>query len=589
MERLRTPSGIKKAVILAGGQKTRLHPLDHFIAPCLLSVLNRPLLTYTLDCLKRNGIEEVVLSVSEYSELYEVIKNEYASEIRVDIHVEDKPRGTAGALKDVEGFIGDDVFIVINGSVLLEDIALNKALDHFHDMNSVALVGVYQVPKIDKYLESIKITNGNVESIHITHPSVDKRSPWRSAGIYIFDPVILKFIGHNVYMDLKEQLIPALRREALTVSAYEIEGCYRSIGSINDYFVLQRDILLDVHNKTDYWPSENKDEVADRVWIGENVTISPTAYLLGPVVVGDDCTIDDWAQVIGPAVVGNRCRISSRVLFRESILHDDVLLSRDVKVEGSVIFEGSEVPAGLTINNMIVTNGMKMISANLIPLDYAIKGIADLSGIASIAGTTHVLYKIMKRSLDLIFSVLGFVFLLPLFVLIAIAIKAGSAGPVFYMQDRCGKDGSLFKMIKFRTMVTNAEKLHQELIAKKDTDGPMFKMLNDPRVTKIGGFLRKTSLDEIPQLINVIKGEMSLVGPRPLIMDEMKFSPGWRNTRLKVKPGITGLWQIQGRSEASFHDWIRYDMYYVKNQSFLLDITILFKTIGVVLKKVGAY
>ncbi|MFZ2197198.1 MAG: sugar transferase, partial [Thermodesulfovibrionales bacterium] len=201
----------------------------------------------------------------------------------------------------------------------------------------------------------------------------------------------------------------------------------------------------------------------------------------------------------------------------------------------------------------------------------------------------HVLYKIMKRSLDLIFSVIGFVFLLPLFVLIAIAIKAGSAGPVFYMQDRCGQDGSLFKMIKFRTMVTNAEKLHQELIAKKDTDGPMFKMLNDPRVTKIGGFLRKTSLDEIPQLINVIKGEMSLVGPRPLIMDEMKFSPGWRNTRLKVKPGITGLWQIQGRSEASFHDWIRYDMYYVKNQSFLLDITILFKTIGVVLKKAGAY
>src|SRR5574340_1259210 len=121
MELLRTSSGIKKAIILAGGQKTRLHPLDHFIAPCLLSVLNRPLLTYTLDCLKRNGIEEVLLSVSEYSELYEIIKNEYAAEIRVDFHVEDKPRGTAGALKDVDAFIGNDIFIVINGSVLLED------------------------------------------------------------------------------------------------------------------------------------------------------------------------------------------------------------------------------------------------------------------------------------------------------------------------------------------------------------------------------------------------------------------------------------------------------------------------------------
>lgn len=589
MEPLRTPSRIKKAIILAGGQKTRLYPLDHFIAPCLLSVLNRPLLTYTLDCLKRNGIEEVLLSVSEYNEIYGIIKNEYAAEIKMDFHVEDKPRGTAGALKDLEGFIGNDIFIVINGSVLLEDIGLNKALDHFYDNNSVALVGVYQLPKSDRYLESVTIKNGNVSSIHITHPSVDKRSPWRSAGIYILDPIVLKFIDHNVYMDLKEQLIPALRREALTVSAYEIEGCYSSVGSINDYFALQSGILLALHSKTNYWPIKNKDEVADRVWIGKNVTISPKAYLLGPVVIGDDCIIDDWAQVIGPSVVANRCHISSRVLLRESILHEDVLLSKNVKIEHSVIFEDSEVPEGLTINNMIVINGMKMISANLIPLDYAIKGIADLSGITSIAGTTRGLYKIMKRSLDMLLSVIGLVFLLPLFVLIALAIKADSAGPIFYMQERCGKYGSRFKMIKFRTMVTNAEKLHQELILKKDTDGPMFKMLNDPRITKIGGFLRKTSLDEIPQLINVIKGEMSLVGPRPLIMDEMKFSPSWQNTRLKVKPGITGLWQIQGRSEASFHDWIRYDINYVKNQSFLLDIKILFKTIRVVLKKVGAY
>ncbi len=589
MERPRTPSRIKKAIILAGGQKTRLYPLDHFIAPCLLSVLNRPLLTYTLDCLKRNGIEEVLLSVSEYSEIHGSIKNEYAAAINLDFHVEDKPRGTAGALKDVEGFIGNDIFIVINGSVLLDDIDLNKALSHFYDKNSIALVGVYQVPKSDKYLESVTITNGNVDSIHITHPSADKRSHWKSAGIYIFDPAVLKFIEHNVYMDLKEQLIPALRRESLAVSSYEIEGSYRSIGSINDYISLQRDILLLLHSKPNYSPIENKYEVADRVWIGENVTISPKAYLLGPVVIGDDCTIEDWAQVVGPAVVGNRCRISSRVLFRESVLHDDVLLSKNVRIEHSVIFEGSEVPEGLAINNMIVTNRMKMISANLIPLDYAIKGIADLSGLTSLAGTTHVLYKIMKRSMDLIFSVIGLLFLLPLFLLIAVAIKVDSAGPVFYRQERCGKDGSRFKMIKFRTMVTNAEVLHQELISKKDTDGPMFKMLNDPRITKIGGFLRKTSLDEIPQLINVIKGEMSLVGPRPLIMDEMKFSPSWRNTRLKIKPGITGLWQIQGRSEASFHDWIRYDTYYVKNQSLSLDIKILFKTIGVVLKKAGAY
>ena len=138
-------------------------------------------------------------------------------------------------------------------------------------------------------------------------------------------------------------------------------------------------------------------------------------------------------------------------------------------------------------------------------------------------------------------------------------------------------------------MVINADKIHQELLSQNNTDGPIFKMVRDPRITRVGGFLRKTSLDELPQLINVIKGDMSLVGPRPLIMNEMKFSSSWRDVRLKVKPGITGLWQIQGRSEASFHDWIRYDTYYVKNQSLALDIKILFKTIGVVLKKAGAY
>ena len=191
--------------------------------------------------------------------------------------------------------------------------------------------------------------------------------------------------------------------------------------------------------------------------------------------------------------------------------------------------------------------------------------------------------------MDIVLSAIGIILLFPFFLLIAIAIKIDSPGPVFYIQKRCGIRGKFFGMVKFRTMVANAEKLHRELIPKKETDGPMFKISNDPRVTRLGRKLRNTSIDELPQLFNVLKGEMSLVGPRPLIMDEMKFSPSWRETRLKVKPGITGLWQIQGRSEAPFHDWIRYDVYYVKNQSLWLDIKILFKTIKVVLKKVGAY
>ena len=140
-------------------------------------------------------------------------------------------------------------------------------------------------------------------------------------------------------------------------------------------------------------------------------------------------------------------------------------------------------------------------------------------------------------------------------------------------------------MFKFRTMVKDADKKQSQLYTQKDVDGPMFKMQNDPRLTSVGFFLRKTSLDELPQLFNVLKGDMSLVGPRPLVMKEMRFSPGWRDLRLKVKPGITGLWQINGRSHAPFHDWIKYDIFYVKNQSVLLDLRILVQTLRLIIGK----
>jgi lipopolysaccharide/colanic/teichoic acid biosynthesis glycosyltransferase len=191
--------------------------------------------------------------------------------------------------------------------------------------------------------------------------------------------------------------------------------------------------------------------------------------------------------------------------------------------------------------------------------------------------------------MDISISLALLLVLWPLFIIIALMVKLSSPGPIFFFQKRCGKHGKMFNMFKYRTMLDSAEKIQVELLPQKDTDGPIFKMANDPRITRVGRLLRRTSLDELPQLINVIKGEMSLVGPRPLIIDEMKFSPSWKEARLRVKPGITGLWQVQGRGETSFHDWIRHDIAYVKNQSIWLDLKILFKTMNVVFRKIGAY
>lgn len=584
---------VKKAVILAGGEENRLPPLTNYHPAWMLPVINRSLIEFTIDFLRNNGIEEVMIIMSGNDEIpYKLMEHfnksaplkEYKTP-DIHFHIEEKPRGTAGSIKDVEKFIGEETFIVINSNVFIEDISLSKAIEFHHKMKTVAVAGVQKDVRSKKVRESVDIApDGKIESFHITYSSIDRGSPWRSIGIYIFDPVVLKFIDKNNYIDIKEQLIPALQSESLDVFAYEIEGYYQCIDSVNDYIRVQREILLESNNKSPYL--EDKEELIERVWTGKDVKISPNAYLLGPIVIGDGCTIEDWAQIIGPAVIGNRCRISQEILIRESILLDGIYLSSGSKIEYSIIGENTNVPNNSYIKNMIALNGLKIGDVNLIPSDYGVKGTVDLSGITPVI---HNVYKITKRIMDVALSAVGIILLLPLFLLIAIAIKIDSPGPVFYIQKRCGRGGKLFGMVKFRTMVANAEKLHKELIPQKECDGPMFKLSNDPRVTRLGRILRKTSLDEIPQLLNVVKGEMSLVGPRPLIMDEMKFSPSWRDTRLKVKPGITGLWQIEGRSEASFHNWIRYDVYYVKNQSLWMDIKILFKTIKVVLKKVGAY
>ena len=195
----------------------------------------------------------------------------------------------------------------------------------------------------------------------------------------------------------------------------------------------------------------------------------------------------------------------------------------------------------------------------------------------------------LKRLLDIACSFLLLVISIPLFFIIAILIKIDSKGPVFFLQKRCGRNRKEFFMYKFRTMVKDAEFLKKEL--KSEMDGPMFKMKNDPRVTQTGKFLRKWSLDELPQLLNVLKGDMSLVGPRPLANEEMAGDNNntWREIRLSVKPGVTGLWQIMGRTSGKFSDWVNYDIEYVQKISLVMDLKILIMTAITVLRNTGAY
>lgn len=198
-------------------------------------------------------------------------------------------------------------------------------------------------------------------------------------------------------------------------------------------------------------------------------------------------------------------------------------------------------------------------------------------------------YRIVKRLMDITFSLLGLVAFSPVFAVVAFLIYKEDKGNVIFCQERNGLNNRIFKMYKFRSMIANAPSMRAELSKYNELDGPAFKMKNDPRITKIGAFIRKTSIDELPQLFNVIKGDMSLVGPRPLPTYETAECNAYQLQRLLVKPGITCYWQISGRNDISFDEWIEMDLRYIRQASIWTDIKILIMTVKAVVSKRGAY
>lgn len=200
------------------------------------------------------------------------------------------------------------------------------------------------------------------------------------------------------------------------------------------------------------------------------------------------------------------------------------------------------------------------------------------------------LFFFAKRVIDLIGSILGLVVLFPFFIVLAILMKIEEPkGPIFFSQTRVGLNGKKFKMYKIRSMVVNAEELLEDLLEQNEIEGAMFKMKDDPRITKVGKFIRKTSIDELPQLLNVVKGDMSLVGPRPPLVREVEEYTDYDKQRLLIKPGCTGLWQVSGRNALSFEEMVELDLKYIQNLSLLNDFMIGVKTIKVVVKSDDAY
>jgi exopolysaccharide biosynthesis polyprenyl glycosylphosphotransferase len=217
----------------------------------------------------------------------------------------------------------------------------------------------------------------------------------------------------------------------------------------------------------------------------------------------------------------------------------------------------------------------------------------DLQGVSVMtiqSGPVDGWQLVMKRLIDIVGSVVFLLVLMPLLAVVALLIRLDSSGPVLFVQERVGFNKRRFKLLKFRTMVVEADRQQQMLEHLNEAEGPVFKIKNDPRITRVGKFLRRFSIDELPQFFNVLKGDMSLVGPRPLpLRDVERIDAQWHKRRFSIKPGITCLWQVNGRSNISFSEWVRMDLDYIDKWSLGLDLLILMKTIPAVLKGPGAY
>ncbi len=299
---------------------------------------------------------------------------------------------------------------------------------------------------------------------------------------------------------------------------------------------------------------------------GEEVGVSPRAHVVGPVLLGRQVTIEAEAVVVGPTV-----------------LCDGSTVGRGAVIDSSIVGAGVSVEPNQSLRGRVVTasNGACAV----------VRGAPETGRLPQEHTCLHQnsVFRVwprfsyarcFKRIADIAASFFVLILFAPVIPVIALAVKLSSPGPVFFGDKRQGLHGTPFRCVKFRTMRQGADKIQEKLRFVSEVDGPQFKMADDPRITTVGRFLRETYLDEVPQFVNVLLGQMSMVGPRPSPEKENTLCPPWRDARLSVRPGVTGLWQVHRTREPQkdFQEWIRYDMQYVRDFSFGLDLWICWRT-----------
>jgi len=560
----------------------------------MLPFLHQPAIYWQLQQLAHAGIEEVILCVDQDSaDLLGYLERFHYPGLTLHVHVEQNSMGTGGCLREVHSLIGEEEVLVINNTLFYYD-SLRQMIDTHHEKDAEVSLGVTTERRLEAMFGTViafpqgqghQVQGFEAPGVRVPR-SVNERYLLR--GVYLFSPMALGLLeAQTGYFDIKEQFLPLLQQANTRIHPFEMEGEIRNLHRPGDYAKLTADFLA----RKPCWLTfpANFTEIVKGIFLHGEAEIAPTANLIGPLWIEHGCRIARGAQVIGPTVLGADCRIQEDAMVIESILWADATISADASVRRAIVCSGSTVPQGTEVEEAII------IPDTVTPGELALIGpqLAIRAALDNVVSATMYrqarFYQSIKRGIDFSAALVGLLVLLPVLLLVALMVKLESRGPLFFRQLRVGRQGKEFLMVKFRTMIPDAENLYndKEFHKNNEVDGPVFKIKSDPRVTRVGRFLRGASLDELPQLWNVLMGGMSLVGPRPLARHELRLCSSWTDSRLSVRPGITGPWQIWGRRSASFNDWLVYDLMYLKKQSLRFDFYLLYKTVVALTQRTG--
>jgi len=559
------------AVFLAGGSSSFNGFTIAAYPKALLPIANVPSYRYMAAVLGDVGVKRLIFCVRPGMG---TLVTEHLALWRTPLEsqVIETSHGTGGSLKGAEAWLEGGPFWVVGGDLFL-GMGLAPMLEAHRSRGAIASVGSLPVLEAGWHKERVELDNKNgVKAIHRIHHMEEKRSVHRPAGLYLFEPEILKLLPSNSYFDLKEQLFPILYERGLPANLWEIQQYCRTILSVDDYFLANLDVLT----QRVQFPGFNDTLAQPQIAPAGNAAWR----LFEPVALGPDCRLADEVLILGPTAIGPRCEVGKGAIINECVILGDTQIGQGCYLSRCVVGEGSTVRSGTILHETAI------IKSHSGETDVDLLALREPTHRDPQTAAKHLhwqtpagpFYLKLKRIVDVIASGLGLIISAPLMLLIAAAIKLDSRGSVFFRQPRCGLRGRNFIMYKFRSMVSNSEDLKRELRARNEVDGPMFKMSRDPRITRVGKFLRDTNLDELPQLWNVLKGDMSLVGTRPLSLEEMRYNPRWRDARLSVRPGMTGLWQVEAHTKMQFNYWILHDLDYAQNISPGLDLKIMGKT-----------